>query len=233
MFSKLTFALAMATTAEAVESFYPSADASTKVKFSGEADKRNGAALAEAATCQACLMAGGEFVMTAKADYTAAAVASAKAGKCCTPGKYVTADSICNITPTDAMKKSSVWAQPEMALANCPNLTTTCEGNPVIDLDAETTVTRTVGKSSAKMVLGESCAYIATSKCKAPTVNVSAFVSKETKTDNVTARTLWDLSYFEYTVFDKETALTVSVTAKEAMDKSTERLGGEMWPVQW
>ena len=233
MFSKLTFALAMATTAEAVQSFYPKAS-DVKADFEKETKTRNGGtALAQAATCQACLMAGGEFVMTAKAEFTASAVAAAKAGKCCTPGKYASGDSICDITPTDAMKKSSVWAQPEMALANCPNLTTTCEGNPVIDLDAETTVTRTVGKDAAKMVLGESCAYIATSKCKAPTVNVSAFVSKETGKDAATARTLWDLSYFEYTVFDKETDLTVSVTAKEAMDKSTDRLGGEMWPVQW
>lgn len=171
--------------------------------------------------------------MTAKAEFTASAVAAAKTGKCCTPGKYTANDSICVITPTADMKKSSVWAQPEMALANCPNLTTTCVGEPVIDLDKEDAATRVVGTDTAKMVLGDSCAYIATSKCKAPTVNVSAFVSKETGKDAATARTLWDLSYFEYTVFDTETDLTVSVTAKEAMDKSTGRLGGEMWPVQW
>jgi hypothetical protein len=160
-------------------------------------------------------MAGGEYVMTAKADFTAGAIATAKAGACCIPGKYVTAESLCNITPTEAMKKSSVWKQPEMALANCPNLTTVCEGNPVIDLDTEATVTRTVGKSGAKMVVGDSCAYIATSKCKAPTVNVSAFESKETGTDAATARTLWDLTYFEYTAFASATTdLTVEVTSK-------------------
>lgn len=153
--------------------------------------------------------------MTAKADFTAGAVPTAKAGACCIPGKYVTADSLCDITITDAMKKSSVWKQPEMALANCPNLTTVCVGEPVIDLDTEATVTRTVGKDGIKMVVGDSCAYIATSKCKAPTVNVSAFVSKESGTDAATARTLWDLTYFEYTAFVSTTTdLTVEVTSK-------------------
>jgi hypothetical protein len=42
MFSKLTFALAMATTAEAVESFYPSIPAETKADWEKKATARNG-----------------------------------------------------------------------------------------------------------------------------------------------------------------------------------------------
>ena len=79
-----------------------------------------------------------------------------------------------------------------------------------------------------------SCTYIATSKCKAPTVNVKSYVNKEPKDDLATARALWFISYFEYTAFDTATTeFTVEVSNKEAMDSSVDRLGGEMWPVQW
>jgi hypothetical protein len=79
-----------------------------------------------------------------------------------------------------------------------------------------------------------SCSYIATSKCKAPTVNVKSYENKETNTDLATARALWDIYYFEYTAFETSTTdLTVEVSNKEAMDSSVNRLGGEMWPVQW
>ena len=85
--------------------------------------------------------------MTKKEEYTASAVEKKTSGTCCTPGKYKDAESICDITPTDAMKKSSAWKQPEMALANCPNLTAYCGSDtPLIDLDATSgAITRIAG----------------------------------------------------------------------------------------
>lgn len=93
-------------------------------------------------------MFGGEFVMTKKEDFTAKTVDKFIPGNCCAIGKYTTAESSCNITPDATMKKSTVWKQPEMAIANCPNVTKFCDTKtPLIDLDAESgPVTRVTGK---------------------------------------------------------------------------------------
>jgi len=112
------------------------------------ADTEIGETIAEATTCGLCIMSGGEFYATKKEDYKASESAAALAGKCCAQGKVSDA-GYCAVSDATAGKKSTAWAQPELALANCPNLKASCAGEPVIDLDkiSAATETRTVGGS--------------------------------------------------------------------------------------
>jgi len=152
MFSILQSIAVLASSAQAVETLYPAVaaitDKATTFTAMGKTAGAAGETIAEATTCGLCIMSGGEFYATKKEDYKASESASALAGKCCAQGKVSDAN-YCAVADVTAGKKSTAWAQPELALANCPNLKASCAGEPVIDLDkiSAATETRTVGGS--------------------------------------------------------------------------------------
>lgn len=188
-----------------------------------------GAAYSKTINCQQCILGGLEFVATKKEEFipTPVALASKLAGVCCIPGNY--GISSCDITYVDTMKKSTAWAQREIALANCPNVKELCGDTQLIDLDvAEKKVT--VGGASVKLTSADSCSYIAKSKCKAPTVDFGALTNKDTD------KNIYDISYLEYSMLSVETTtteLTVEVTSSNAKENRTNLLGGDLFPVLW
>lgn len=124
-----------------------------------------------------------------------------------------------------------------MALANCPNVKTDCAGEPVIDLDKITGATedRVVGTSASTFNQAKACSYIVSSKCDAPTVLFTANENKEsTKTDEF-VRSMWDVTYTEYSLATDATITDVKLEITDVMakDSSTKRLGGDMWAVNW
>jgi hypothetical protein len=118
-----------------------------------------------------------EYVAVDKATYVPTALDSKPNGKCCITSNYG-ANSCSDISAlTAAMKSSKVYKQKEIALANCANLTTHCGTKQALDLDGGK-VDITVGKAGVKLTKNDACSYIATSKCKAPTVDIGAVDSK-------------------------------------------------------
>jgi len=195
-----------------------------------------GETIAEGSSCGLCIMSGGEFYATKKEEFKASEAADKLAGKCCAQGK-VSDKNYCNVSDVTGGKKSTAWAQPELALANCPNVKASCAGEPVIDLDSITgaTETRTVGGTGVTFNQLRVCSYIVSSACGAPTVDFSSNVNKESTKTITFIETMWDVSYLEYSlVTDPDlTEEKLEISNKMAISTKTNYLGGDMWAVNW
>jgi len=182
------------------------------------------------APCQTCILGGFEFVATTKAEYIPTA-GTALAGVCCVPGIYGDGANSCAITSLAATaQSSSAWKQREVALANCPNVSTMC-GSSTQSFELATDVkVITVGAAASKLTKNDSCSYIASSKCKAPTVDIGTIENKNTPAD------IYKISYLEYSMVSVDAAttpLTVEVTNADAKVDKTDMLGGDLFPVTW
>lgn len=88
----------------------------------------------------------------------------------------------------------------------------------------------TVGAAASKLTKNDSCSYIASSKCKAPTVDIGTIENKNTPAD------IYKISYLEYSMVSVDaatTSLTVEVTNADAKVDKTDMLGGDLFPVTW
>lgn len=81
------------------------------------------------------------------------------------------------------------------------------------------------------MTKNDACSYIATSKCKAPTVDIGEVDNKETDKD----QEIYDITYLEYSMVSGGSDLTDKTLEVEASGKvdSTDMLGGTMFDVLW
>jgi hypothetical protein len=151
-------------------------------------------------------MGGYEFVMTTAADYAPTPVSAAKPGFCCVPGLYGTNSCATLSSVASTAKSSKVWTQREIALANCPNLTTHCGATQKLDLDLTdfAAQTVTVGATAVKLTKNDACSYIAVSKCKAPTVDFAI----PTSTDSLKEKLIYNISYLEYSMVSAASTLT-------------------------
>jgi hypothetical protein len=165
--------------------------------------------------------------MKTAAEYGPVPVAAAKIGYCCVPGLYNSASSCATVTSlASTMKSSKVWETRELALANCPNITTVCGAAQSLDLDANAGVAQkaTVGASGKILTKNDACSYIVKSKCKAPTVDFEL----PTSTDSDKAA-IYDISYVEYSENSFTTATTAQTTISvdvKSSEESTKILGG-------
>ena len=128
------------------------------------------------------------------------------------------------------MKSSKVYKQKEIALANCANLTTHCGTKQALDLDGGK-VDITVGKAGVKLTKLDACSYIATSKCKAPTVDIGAVDSKNVGLQD----SIYNIIYLEYSklsVAEAVTDLTLDVDVYGKIEKS-DQLGGTLFDLAW
>jgi len=95
------------------------------------------------------------------------------------------------------MKNSEFWKQREIALANCPNDKALCGDTQSIELGVDSK-TVTVGAADKILTTTNSCSYIATSKCLAPTVDIGTIVNKDTTGD------IYNIYYLEYSMLSVE-----------------------------